>query len=608
MSRATPWAAGLAAVLLVTAAPHPSAAGTAEPPVVRALQTPSDDEATGPQPPQAHGGDCGWSAPLGDGQALWVVCDPFLHPGGGPANDISNSVGIVDADDPAGLQLQAANFIDPAADLTCLDPSDTKAVWVLSLSSQPLPAGRTRVLAFFRQGCRDEMVAPDRPDAERARNTYGVAQWVHDPADAPPSPATPIKAEVLADDVWLGGYGFDDPDAPDVLNEPYGRGSVVAGDHVHAYSCAPGGPHDGHPDKGTCTVARADLDDDLGDPAAWAYWTGAGWEAPTCSGPCTDDQRRAAEDAAVTMDIGVAPDDTAALGSLLPNGFRVQHDEQLDLFVASSRRNGANVLQYRVADRPEGPWSAPADLAFACDAEPAGGGGTTFPCYHNAPHVEVSADATAVLTYYDRNYDGDGNVFTGTRRIRILTVPVCVEGQAEAFTDVPARHPFRGPIDDRADACVLGGFADRTFRPSATITRGAMVTFLWRHAGFDPSMPDDQAFADVDPTHPFFQQAGWAAAEGLTGAFPGTSTSLGVGRAVPRGQLASLLWRLHGQPSLEPGAPTFADAAAVPVRWAAQEGLLCGYADGRFRPTRPVTRQAAAAALHRAAGHPATCT
>src|SRR5690606_3853727 len=40
------------------------------------------------------------------------------------------------------------------------------------------------------------------------------------------------------------------------------------------------------------------------------------------------------------------------------------------------------------------------------------------------------------------------------------------------------------------------------------------------------------------------------------------------------------------------------------VRWLVDHGIADGYADGTFRPTAPVSRQAAVAFLHRRAGSP----
>ena len=77
--------------------------------------------------------------------------------------------------------------------------------------------------------------------------------------------------------------------------------------------------------------------------------------------------------------------------------------------------------------------------------------------------------------------------------------------------------------------------------------------------------------------------------------------------SVTRAQLAAILWRLEGNPAPVSTAD-FSDVAdgvwyAVAVRWAADSGVVKGYADGRFRPNDAVTREQMATLLYRFAGY-----
>jgi hypothetical protein len=86
------------------------------------------------------------------------------------------------------------------------------------------------------------------------------------------------------------------------------------------------------------------------------------------------------------------------------------------------------------------------------------------------------------------------------------------------------------------------GHADGTFRPAETVTRQAMAAFLHRLASRTlPTTTAAPAFRDVGARHPFRTEIGWLAGTGITR----------------------------------------------------------GYPDGTFRPTAPVSRDAAAAFLHR---------
>jgi hypothetical protein len=115
------------------------------------------------------------------------------------------------------------------------------------------------------------------------------------------------------------------------------------------------------------------------------------------------------------------------------------------------------------------------------------------------------------------------------------------------------------------------------------------------------------AFGDVGVGHPFGPEIMWAAARGLADGFD--DGTLGTTRPVTRQAAAAFLHRLAGAPEGPFPAPAFSDVGpdhrfATEIAWMADAGLADGFDDGTFRPTRPVTRQAAAAFLYRLAGEP----
>lgn len=110
-------------------------------------------------------------------------------------------------------------------------------------------------------------------------------------------------------------------------------------------------------------------------------------------------------------------------------------------------------------------------------------------------------------------------------------------GQHEPFPDVPLDHPFVYEIGWAAGCGLLGAWPDGTFRPAVPLSRAALAAALHRWAGRPPVLPDGGRFRDVPFAHPF----------------------------------------------------------AEPITWAVREGLVRGYPDRTFRPSEPLTRQAAAA-------------
>ena len=121
-------------------------------------------------------------------------------------------------------------------------------------------------------------------------------------------------------------------------------------------------------------------------------------------------------------------------------------------------------------------------------------------------------------------------------------------------------------------------------------------------------------FVDVPGTAPFGEHIGWLAAHGISTGVAGSTFR--PAEALSRQALASLLFRYQrvmagmaaddAHPTC--GSSPFPD---VPVdnpfcgeiEWLKGQFIIQGYADGTFRPTAPVTRQAVAAFLYRIRGN-----
>ena len=80
---------------------------------------------------------------------------------------------------------------------------------------------------------------------------------------------------------------------------------------------------------------------------------------------------------------------------------------------------------------------------------------------------------------------------------------------------------------------VLDGYPNGTFRPADEVTRGRLVTWLWRAAGRPTGYPDAHPWADAPPTLRLALK--WAAAEGIV---TGIDGAFRAGRTVDRAQIA----------------------------------------------------------------------
>lgn len=110
----------------------------------------------------------------------------------------------------------------------------------------------------------------------------------------------------------------------------------------------------------------------------------------------------------------------------------------------------------------------------------------------------------------------------------------------ESFSDLKADAWYHDGVDYALRNGLMNGYSDSRFGPNDPISRAVVVTILWRMAG-SPAANNAEDFTDV-------QTSAWYASA---------------------------------------------------VRWAAETGVVNGYADGRFGTDDPVTREQLAAMLYR---------
>ncbi|MCC5952225.1 MAG: S-layer homology domain-containing protein [Acidimicrobiia bacterium] len=136
-----------------------------------------------------------------------------------------------------------------------------------------------------------------------------------------------------------------------------------------------------------------------------------------------------------------------------------------------------------------------------------------------------------------------------------------------------------------------------------TLTRpNGVATTTWSSGPVETGTPVE--FTDMVPGNAFFDDVFWLVKAGVADGY--SPDTYGAVAPVSRQAMAAFLQRLLGGGA----APTCTTAPFddVPVghpfcgaiAWLVEEGIADGYDDGTFRPTRPVSRQAMAAFLHRA--------
>ena len=169
------------------------------------------------------------------------------------------------------------------------------------------------------------------------------------------------------------------------------------------------------------------------------------------------------------------------------------------------------------------------------------------------------------------------------------------------FVDVTQERYYYTPVRWAADAGVTAGVDSTHFAPASTCTRGQVVTFLWRAYGCPAPQSAQCPFEDVSPQRYYYQAVLWAAEQGITDGVD--ATHFAPDRTVTRGQLVTFLWRAEGCPA-GVGTNPFADVERGrfyydAVLWAAKAGITTGVDATHFRPNQSCTRGQVATFLYR---------
>ena len=166
------------------------------------------------------------------------------------------------------------------------------------------------------------------------------------------------------------------------------------------------------------------------------------------------------------------------------------------------------------------------------------------------------------------------------------------------FTDVAADAAYYDDVLYVYENNIFNGFTSTIFGPDSTMTRGQMVTVLWRMNG-SPEPEKDCPFTDVAAASPYRKAIAWAVENGLSNGY--TETTFTPGQAISRQQFLTILYRYaqFKEYDVSVGEDTnilsYTDVEsvstyAVPaMQWACGAGVAYGI-DGKLMPTSPAPR------------------
>ena len=160
------------------------------------------------------------------------------------------------------------------------------------------------------------------------------------------------------------------------------------------------------------------------------------------------------------------------------------------------------------------------------------------------------------------------------------------------FTDCPAPW-YHEAIDYMVDAGLMNGVGNKQFAPNGTMTRGMIVTVLYRMAG-SPEVTEPSTFKDVPATEWYADAIAWAQKNEVVNGY--SAEKFGPNDPVTREQIATILYRYENQPEAkEADMSKFSDTAKISayakdaMEWAVGEGILSGD-NGKLKPTDNATR------------------
>lgn len=176
---------------------------------------------------------------------------------------------------------------------------------------------------------------------------------------------------------------------------------------------------------------------------------------------------------------------------------------------------------------------------------------------------------------------------------------------SQRFTDIMADSWYTGAVQYVCDKGLMEGMSRDTFVPEGPLTRGALVTILYRLEG-EPGT-SSPSFRDVPAGQWYAAGVSWASGQGIVNGYG--DDSFRPEAPVTREQLVTILYRYavwkKGSTEIQPGQSGFPDEAQTSayarqaVRWALASGLINGYSNGTFRPEGQATRAEIAALLMR---------
>lgn len=177
------------------------------------------------------------------------------------------------------------------------------------------------------------------------------------------------------------------------------------------------------------------------------------------------------------------------------------------------------------------------------------------------------------------------------------------EPASNPFVDVKSTDYYYNAVLAAYAKNITKGSDATHFNPDAVCTRAQVVTFLWRAKGQPEPKDKTNPFVDVSSSSAFYKAILWAKEAGIT---DGTDkTHFSPDATVTRGQVVTFIWRAMGKPEPADKENPFVDVQSnspfyTAILWAKEEGITTGKDATHFLPAGNCTRAQVVTFLYRA--------
>ncbi len=218
---------------------------------------------------------------------------------------------------------------------------------------------------------------------------------------------------------------------------------------------------------------------------------------------------------------------------------------------------------------------------------------------HPAPGdviVIVNADGTEKIVA--KTISGENSLMFSTKK----DVTVRVENRAKIFADVSAGHWAEDSVAFVSSRSLFNGINETVFAPNLGMTRGMLAVVL-HNLESNPASGFSSSFTDVAEDAWYENAVQWAVQQGIVSGYG--NGLFGADDQITREQLAVVLYRYSGSPSVSNEALDFADADQIgnyadsAMHWAVNKGILNGNGNGFLDPKGTASRAQVAVMLTR---------